>query len=91
MAEIPNNLAQAKWQITATTDYCESVEDFVTFLVYNNWSHRCTWWAKFKQVAVNDPKHQFAGEIKKKIAACQGPDCKLVIAYRDKLIREETK
>ncbi len=45
--------------------------------------------SKNKQVAVQAPKHKFPKDIKARIGKCQGPDCKYVTGYRDKLIEEE--
>ena len=90
MAEPKIDIAPANWQVTATTINCDMVNDYVTTIVYKDWACKCTWWAKYKKVAGEDPKHKFSKEIKEKIDKCQGPDCKYVIGYRDKLIGEET-
>lgn len=89
MAEAKIDIAPANWQVTATTIECEMVNEYVTILVNKDWSAKCTWCVKNKQVAASDPKHKFSKEIKDKIGKCQGPDCKHVIEYRDKLIKEE--
>ena len=89
MAEAKTDVVPANWQVTATTVECEFVTDDATILVYKDWSCRCTWWARYKKVAGEDPKHKFEKALKEKIAKCQGPDCKYVISYRDKLIEEE--
>ena len=90
MAEPKVDIAPANWQVTATTINCDMVNDYVTTIVYKDWACKCTWWARYKKVAGEDPKHKFSKEIKEKIDKCQWPDCKYVIGYRDKLIGEET-
>jgi hypothetical protein len=89
VAEPRTDIAPANWQVTATTISCDLVGDYVTVMVYKDWACKCTWWAKYKKVAGEDPGHKFSREIKGKIGKCQGPDCKYVIGYRDKLIGEE--
>jgi UDP-2,3-diacylglucosamine pyrophosphatase LpxH len=90
MTEMLRNSILPNWQVTATTVECSHIGDFVTILVYKDWSSKCTWWAKYKKVAGEDPKHKFSKDVKAKIGKCQGPDCKYVVGYRDKLIGEET-
>jgi len=89
MAEAKTDIAPANWQVTATTIECEMVKEFVTIMVYKDWASKCTWWSRYKKVAGEDPKHKFDKEIKEKIGKCLGPDCKYVIEYRDKLLKEE--
>ena len=89
MAEARTDISPAGWQVTATTLECEMVDEYVTIMVYGDWSCRCTWWAKYKGAAGGQGQ-KFAKQIKAKIARCQGPDCRYVVGYRDKLISEET-
>ena len=35
------------WQVTATTLYCDTVNDEVTILVYKDWSVMCTGYTKY--------------------------------------------
>ena len=89
MARAKTDISPANWQITATTLKCEMVDEYVTVMVYKDWSCKCVWWSKNKQVAEQDPKHKFPRDIKASMGKCQGPDCKYVTGYRDKLIEEE--
>ena len=89
MAEAKSDIAPASWQVTATTIGCDMVNDYVTIIVNKDWSCKCTWWTKYKKVAGEDPKQKFPRETKVKIGKCQGPDCRYVVEYRDKLIGEE--
>lgn len=89
MAENKTDIAPASWQVTATTIECDLVNEYVTIMVNRDWSCKCTWWARNKKIAEENPKQKFSKEIKAKIGKCQGPDCQFVIGYRDKLIGEE--
>jgi hypothetical protein len=90
VAEPHLEIAPAGWQITATTIDCDMVGDYVTIMVNKDWSCKCTWWNRYKRVADEDPGHRFPREIKRVINNCQGPYCKYVVGYRDRLVREET-
>ena len=80
------------WQVTATTIYCDAVDDEVTILVYKDKSTKCTGYQKYRE-----PDKETAKVIKKKSKQlkrqleCEGPECYRVIQYRDKLFAEETK
>ena len=89
MAEALTGIAPAIWRITATTIHCEMVDDQVTIMVNGDWSCKCTWWDKYKRIAGEEPGRKFTKVIKQKIPKCQGPDCRYVIGYRDRLIGEE--
>jgi len=89
MAESRAGLKPADWQITATTIDCKRVDDYVTVMINGDWSYSCTWCSRYRLVEPGAVKKQ-SREIKAKTARCQGPDCDLVLAYRDKLIAEET-
>jgi len=91
MSETKTALQPANWQVTATTVRCEFVDDFVTIMVYKDWSTRCGWYNRYKQKALEDKKSKFDNKIRAKIGKCTGPDCTYVIGYRDKLIDEEFK
>ena len=85
-AEIP----PADWQVTATTIHCELIDDFVTLLVKNDWTAKCVWHNRYKQIAPEGKKRKFDKKIVLKIEKCVGPDCNYVTEYRDKLIQEES-
>lgn len=82
------------WQVTATTIYCDAVDDYVTIMVYKDKSMRC---AAYKNkygesittetvTALKTKSKQLGQELK-----CEGPECHRLIAYRDKLFAEEAK
>jgi len=90
MADTGTGRKPAGWQITATTISCDRVDDYVTVMVHGDWTYSCTWCSRYKLAAADNPQKRVDRGIGTKIAACQGPDCSLVLAYRDKLIAEET-
>ena len=80
------------WQVTATTIYCDAVDDEVTLLVYKDRLSKCTSYEKY-----GEPDKDIVKVMKKKSKQlkrqleCEGPECYRVIQYRDKLFAEETK
>ena len=82
----------ASWKITATTIYCDAVDDEVTVLVYKDFSTKCTGYKKYFK-----PTREVANLLKKKSKrlghklACQGLECHRVTKYQKKLLSEEAK
>ena len=78
------------WQITATTMYCDGVDDEVTVIVQRDGSVRCVGFARYDK-----PDKVTAGLMKQKSRqlqrqlGCTGPECSRVIDYRDRLLAEE--
>jgi hypothetical protein len=75
------------WQVTATTIYCDAVDDDVTIMVYKDWTTRCTGYEKYS----GNLNQETAKMLKKKAKRlgrnlrCEGPlDCGAT-DYRDKL------
>jgi hypothetical protein len=72
------------WQVTATTIFCDAVEDEVTIMVNKGGGARCTGYNKYGQ-----PNADTTAEMKKKAAslgkelACEGPVCSRVKAYSE--------
>jgi len=79
------------WSITATTIYCEAVDDEVTLLVYKDRTAKCTGLKKY-----HNPVPETAHQVKKKNRRakrdpkCNGEQCAHVAQYQDKLFTEET-
>lgn len=71
------------WQITATTIYCDAVNDEVTLLVYKDGTAKCTGYAKYSDSGWG------ADDLKKQNLECQGMKCHRVIEYRDGLLSAE--
>ncbi len=80
------------WQVTATTIYCDAVDDEVTLLVYKDGSAKCTAYTKYGKPdkgTLNLLKKK-SNQLKRHLE-CEGPECRWVIQYRDKLFAEEAK
>ena len=79
------------WQVTATTIYCDAVDDEVTLMVNKDWSTKCTGYQKY-----GEPSKEILNILKRKSKQlkrqleCTGPECSRVIQYKEKLISEET-
>jgi len=80
------------WQVTATTIYCDAVDNEVTVLVYRDWSTKCTGYTRYRESA-----KEVISQLRKKgkrlgrQLACEGPECRRVIQYKEKLASEETE
>lgn len=80
------------WQVTATTIYCDAVDDEVTVLVYKDFTTKCTGYSKYTK-----PARETGNRLRKKSKQlgrqleCEGPECYRVTRYRDKLAAEEEK
>jgi len=79
------------WQVTATTIYCDAVDDEVTLLVDKDWSAKCTGYQKY-----GEPSKEMLNLLKRKSEQlkrrleCAGPECSRVTQYKEKLLTEET-
>ena len=80
----------SNWQVTATTIYCDAVDDEVTLIVYKDLSAKCTGCAKFMR-----PSRETAKEVKKKsrqtkrLLKCEGDGCSRLAEYKGRLAAEE--
>lgn len=77
------------WQVTATTIYCDAVDDEVTIMVYKDWSAECTGVRKYSE----SREEQF-NLVKKSLQVeraleCEGERCIRIIEYKQKLRDEE--
>ncbi|MFC1964463.1 hypothetical protein ACFLWG_00430 [Chloroflexota bacterium] len=78
------------WQVTATTIYCDAVDDEVTLMVFKDGVTKCTGYKKY-----HEPGKEISKLFKRKGARldrkleCEGPECSRVIQYRDKLFAED--
>lgn len=79
------------WQLTATTIYCDAVDDDVTITVRKDWSTTCTGYRKYGE----SPNQETAKMLKKKAKrlgrnlGCEGPLDYRVTDYRDGLIAQD--
>lgn len=79
------------WQVTATTIYCDAVDDDVTLMVDKDWNVKCTGFSKYSSKL----NKETAGILKRKAKRlgrnlkCEGPQDSRVTDYRDKLKAQE--
>ncbi len=81
----------ADWQLTATTIYCDAVDDEVTIMVYKDRRTTCTGYNKY-----GEGLNRGAARVLKKKAGrlgknleCEGPLDHRVTDYRDRLMTED--
>jgi hypothetical protein len=75
----------ADWQITATTIFCEDVDDEVTLLIYGDGTSKCTGQPKYANPNKETVKAQKKkGKQSGKPLRCAGADCGRVADYRKK-------
>lgn len=78
------------WSITATTIYCDAVDDEATVMVYKDGTFKCV--ARQKYDKPSKPVARLMKEKGKKLKRdmkCDGENCPRVKQYRDKLFEEE--
>ncbi len=82
----------ASWKITATTIFCDAVDDEVTVLVYSDFSTRCTGYQKYLKPTkeVNNLLKKRGKRLGRELA-CRGLKCPRVMQYQEKIIAEEAK
>ena len=80
------------WQITATTIYCDAVDDEVTLMVYKDESAKCTGYKKYYQPDKEALKllERKSKQLNRKLK-CEGLECYRVVQYREKLFAEEVQ
>jgi hypothetical protein len=75
------------WQVTATTIFCEDVDDEVTLMVYSDGKLKCTGYKKY-----GNPDKETARSIKIKSQqmgrqlGCRKIECRHLTQYRDRLL-----
>ena len=80
----------ANWQITATTIYCDAVDDEVTLLVRKDWSMECIGFRKYGKPSgeTSRIRRRKTKQLKRRLE-CEGPECSRVVQYKEKLLAEE--
>ena len=80
------------WQVTATTIYCDAVDDEVTLMVYKDGSAKCTGYKKYYQPSKEVRKllEKKSKKLNRKLA-CEGLECCRIAQYKEKLFAEEPK
>jgi len=77
----------ADWVMTATTIYCDAIDDEVTLIVHRDGTSKCTGYKKYSK-----PDKETAKLIKTrsqqsgKKLGCAEPVCSRLTQYRDKLL-----
>ena len=78
------------WEVTATTVYCDAIDDEVTLIVYRDGTAKCTAHQKY-----GTPDQEIARRMSEKSKQleqplrCDGPECSRLTQYRDKLFAED--
>ena len=85
-------MSMVNWQMTATTIYCDAVDDEVTLLVYKDWSLKCTGYSKYGEPDSETSKilRKKSKQLKRRLE-CEGLECYRVLQYKEKLSAEEAK
>ena len=80
----------ANWAITATTIYCDSVEDEVTLIVKKDGTVQCTGYNRYSKPTKETARLM---KIKSKQAGkqlvCEGLECSRITLYLERLLAEE--
>ena len=81
------------WQVTATTIYCDAVDNDVTIMVDKDWATQCTGYKQYGENPTEEVVKRLKTESKKlgRELRCEGPLDYRVTDYRDKLMAEEAK
>ncbi len=80
------------WQITATTIYCDDINEEVTLMVYHDWSLKCTGAKKYGESTEETARFLKKGnKLHKQQLVCQDKKCAHLLRYRDKLMAEESE
>ncbi len=80
------------WEVTATTIYCDSIDDEVTIIVHKDFSTKCTGYDKYSKAnkeALNLLKKK-SKQLRRQLD-CAGLECPQVVQYREKLLAEEAR
>ena len=84
--------AMVNWQVTATTIYCDAIDDEATILVYRDFSVKCTGYDRYGTPEPEKPDMQRnKSEQSLKSLNCEGPVCWRVSQYRDRIMSEEAE
>ncbi|MCX8125588.1 MAG: hypothetical protein N3E40_00390 [Dehalococcoidia bacterium] len=79
------------WRITATTVYCDAVDDEVTLIVHKDGTARCTGLQKYTRQS-RETVREIRNKSRKlgRQVACRGQTCTVAADYRDRLFAEES-
>jgi hypothetical protein len=75
----------ADWVLTATTIYCDAVDDEVTLLAYKDGTLKCTGYDKYGKPGKETARGiKIRSQQSGKQLECAGLQCHRLIQYRDK-------
>jgi hypothetical protein len=79
------------WQVTATTIYCDAVDEDVTIMVYSDGSTKCSGYIKYIEKANRETAKILRVRAKRlnRSLRCEGPQDYRVADYRDGLAAGE--
>ena len=82
----------ANWKMTATSIYCDAIDDEVTLVVYRDGESQCTGYNKFDKPdreiskALGIKSKQLGKQLR-----CDGLQCHRLLQYRDKVLAGKSK
>ena len=79
------------WQVTATTIYCDAVDDDVTLIVDKDWNIRCTGYTRYMTNLDKETSRTLKQKSRRlgRNLKCEGPQDFRVTDYRDRLMAQE--
>jgi hypothetical protein len=78
------------WEVTATTIFCDSVNDEVTVIVKGDGTVKCSGRQKYEKPGKEVKKAlKIRSKSSAKQLACIGENCAAVKQYRDKMLSEK--
>lgn len=78
------------WEVTATTIFCESVNDEITVIVNADGAVKCSGRQKYEKPGKENKKAlKTKSRSVGKPLACLGENCAVVEQYRDKMLGEK--
>jgi hypothetical protein len=78
------------WEVTATTIYCDDVDDEVTIIVNGNGTVKCTGAQKYAPTSKQAAKElKTKSKNKNKTLLCKDVACSKITRYRDELLKKK--
>jgi RecA/RadA recombinase len=78
------------WMVTATTIYCDAIEDEVTLIVHKDGGLKCTGFDKYSKADKEAVKSiMIKSKQLGKQLGCEGLECRRVTEYQGKLLTGE--
>jgi hypothetical protein len=82
----------ADWVMTATTLYCDAVDDEVTFMVYRDGTSQCTGYKRYGRPDKAAARLLKARSLRSgRQLGCEGLGCHRITQYRERLLVGEDK